>query len=262
MDRTPRNSMRLPYIVSLWRVPKLVKCRLFCRFAATSVNYLLPYSVIFLRFNQWMYKRKMIISPLLTLICLLYYIISSFIDPRNSSFLSPRIALILMKTSSRAFSNWSTGYFVARRTRDELQTTTEWWTWYPLCNETLRCSCCTNQNYLHFAQHQSLPLWIHTPMDCQHAGLHEDTERKVPSDSCPRAPGCWCIPLSCTGLPQYNPWCWSPWSFRGGSLWNRCRESGSCMLLASGWSLPAVISFGPNSIGTDSSFGRSRSLAR
>ena len=208
MDRTPRNSMRLPYIVSLWRVPKLVKCRLFCRFAATSVNYLLPYSVIFLRFNQWMYKRKMIISPLLTLICLLYYIISSFIDPRNSSFLSPRIALILMKTSSRAFSNWSTGYF------------------------------------------------------CQHAGLHEDTERKVPSDSCPRAPGCWCIPLSCTGLPQYNPWCWSPWSFRGGSLWNRCRESGSCMLLASGWSLPAVISFGPNSIGTDSSFGRSRSLVR
>ena len=61
---------------------------------------------------------------------------------------------------------------------------------------------------------------------------------------------------------QYNRRRWSPWNFHAGSLWNRCRGSDSCMLLASGWSEPAVISFGPNSIGTDSSFGRPHSLAR
>ena len=58
--------------------------------------------------------------------------------------------------------------------------------------------------------------------------------------------------------PQRNQRCWSPGSFRGGSLWIQCRESGSCMLLASGWSEPAVISFGPNLSGINSSCGRSR----
>ena len=38
------------------------------------------------------------------------------------------------------------------------------------------------------------------------------------------------------------------------------RASGSCMLLASGWSEPAVISFAPDLRGKDSSFGSSRSL--
>ena len=69
------------------------------------------------------------------------------------------------------------------------------------------------------------------------------------------------IQLFCTRhLIQHNRGCWSFQSFRGGSLWNRFRGSDSCMLLASGWSGPAVISFGPSSIDKNSSFGRSRSL--
>ena len=60
-------------------------------------------------------------------------------------------------------------------------------------------------------------------------------------------------------LHQQNQRCWSPWSFHGGSLWNQCRGSDSCMLLASGWIEPAVISFGPNLTGINSSCGRSRS---
>ena len=83
--------------------------------------------------------------------------------------------------------------------------------------------------------------------------------RKAPSNAYPRVPGCWCIPLSCTGGLQGNQRCWNPWSFCGGSLWNRCRRSGGCMLLASGWSDPAVISFAPDLSGKDSSFGRFRS---
>ena len=60
--------------------------------------------------------------------------------------------------------------------------------------------------------------------------------------------------------PQRNQRCWSPGSFRGGSPWIQCRESGSCMLLASGWSEPAGISFASDLSGRYSSCGRSRSL--
>ena len=84
--------------------------------------------------------------------------------------------------------------------------------------------------------------------------------RKAQSDASPRVRGCWWNPLSCTCLHQHNQRCWSPGSFRGGSLWNRCRESGSCMLLASGWSEPAGISFASDLSGRYSSCGRSRSL--
>ena len=84
--------------------------------------------------------------------------------------------------------------------------------------------------------------------------------RKALSNAYPRVPGCWCIPLSCTGGLQGIQRCWNPWSFCWGTLWNRCRESGSCMLLASGWSEPAMISFVPDLCGRDFSFARFRSL--
>ena len=89
--------------------------------------------------------------------------------------------------------------------------------------------------------------------------IYLESARKAPSNASLCVPGCWWNPLSCTCLHQQNQRCWSPWSFHGGSLWNRCRESGSCMLLASGWIEPAVISFGPNLTGINSSCGRSRS---
>ena len=41
---------------------------------------------------------------------------------------------------------------------------------------------------------------------------------------------------------------------------DRCHESDSCMLLSSGWSEPAGISFAPDLSGNDPSSGRSRFL--
>ena len=55
---------------------------------------------------------------------------------------------------------------------------------------------------------------------------------------------------------------WSPWNFHACNLGNRRHISGSCMLLASGWSDPAETSFAPNSGGKDSSCGRFHSLER